>query len=358
MMPTLITLPAYRDGQNIIHSGVNPSNLFVHGQPFVINGTGFGTRTGYEDHINTSGIYDLAVNSNFAVVGRWDGSSYVGASNRFQVVNEGYNGKCLKGTMPSGGSGNISLAFNYASAVPFGQKVYTSVYVKHISDAVIGGQWKYSRWQKVTNSLSDKASEAFWNASVTGADQKVQFRDYQGLGAASNLSGYGSGDITKMPHDKNKWVRMDMLFTLPATPSVGDTFKCEGWVHDPDGIALPQYTNFTDNQATEHLNSYGAYGDEWLQHLYQNYFGSGATGDYSSKNHTLWMDKCYENVGDARWIELANNADITLATKRFIQPASAWSNTSASITSDIGNISGARWLHVMVNNVSVYSESV
>lgn len=355
-MATRFTMSPRRDGQGIIHSGVDPNNLFVHGESFTITGTGFGTRTGYEDHINTSGIYDLSLNSNFGVVGRWDGSNFVGAGERFKVQSEGINGKCLKATRVNGGEPNITLLFNYDTPVALGKKIFSSVWVKHlVTGSATGGQWKYGRWQTVNNSLSDKLREAYWSGVSSTPTNKVQVRDSANFPSPDLMVGWGPDTAPYLPHARNKWVRMDMLHTMPTAYNLPDTYKCEAWIHDPDGIIAPLYINFTDNQVSEHISPYAASGDEWTCHLHQNYLHNG---DYGTASHTLWTDKAYENVGDNRRVELANNADITLATRRFILPASSWSDTSITLTCDEGNITGSRWVHVLVDNVSVYSESV
>lgn len=352
-----IGLDLYRSISNSrLESGANPDNVFDNGRIYTITGSGFGTRSGYSDHIRNTSIFNLPDNSNFGAVGRWNGSNYIGASERFQVVSEGLVGKCLKATRGAAGEPNISLAFNYDSAIPLGSKVFTSVWLKHlVADSTTGGQWKYGRWQKSTNNLSDKASEAYWNASSASPDNKIQVRDYRGVSSAGDYSAYGSASINYMPHGRNKWVRMDMLHTLPSSYSSPDEYKCEAWVHDPDGLVVPYYTNFTDNQSAEHINPYGQAGDEWLQHLYQNYLGNG---DFGTANHTLWMDNCYESVGDNKRVELANNADLTLATRRFIVPEISWADTSIQVRGYTGGMTGARWLHTVVNGVSTSARAV
>jgi len=339
------------DISGMLESGVNPDNVFADGLIYTITGSGFGTRTGYSDHIRNTNILNLPDNSNFGAVGRWNGGDYAGASERFQVASEGIVGKCLKATRGAAGEPNISLLFSYDSAVPLGSKIFSSVWVKHaVVGSTIGGQWKYGRWQKSTNSLSDKASEAYWNASSASPDNKIQVRDYRGVSSAGDFAAYGSTGANYMPHGRNKWVRMDMLHTLPSAYNLPDEYKCEAWVHDPDGISVPYYTNFTDNQAVEHISPYGQSGDEWLQHLYQNYLGNG---DFDSADHTLWFDNCYECVGDDKRTELANNSNLALATKRFILPEISWSNTTIQVRGYTGDIpAGSRYLHTVVNGVS------
>lgn len=355
-MAVTLDFDLYRSSlSGFLESGVNPDDVYIDGIIYTITGTGFGTRTGYADHIRNTSIMTLPEYSNFGAVGRWNGGNYGGASERFQVVNEGLVGKCLKATRGSGGEPNISLAFNYDSAVPLGSKVFTSVWVKHlVTGSTTGGQWKFSRWQKSTSSLSDKASECYWNASSATPDQKIQVRDYRGVSSAGDLTKYG-GRIADLPHAKNKWIRMDVLHTLPSAYASPDEYKYELWVHDPDGLDVPYYTNFTNNQAIDHVNPYGQAGDEWLQHLFQNYLGNG---DFDAANHTLWMDNCYESVGDDKRVELANNADLTLATRRFIVPEISWSDTVIQVRGYTGGMTGSRWLHTVVNGVSTSVRAV
>jgi hypothetical protein len=353
-----ITRNLYRSGAtSLLESGVNPSNIFADGLIYTITGTGFGSFTGFDDHIKNTPILSLSDNSNFGVVGRWDGGSFVGAGERFKVVSEGINGKCLKATRINGGAPNITLLFNYDSAAALSQKVFTSVWVKHlVTGSTTGGQWKYGRWQKSTTSLSDKPSEAYWNASSASPDNKIQVRDYRGLASAGDFTEYGSTGANYLPHARNKWVRMDILHTLPSAYNLPDEYKCEAWIHDPDSIVAPYYTNFTNNQAANHVNPYGQAGDEWLCHLYQNYLGNG---DFDAASHTLWMDKCYESVGNNKRVELANNSDLTLATRRFIQPRVSWADTTIQVRSDIGDIpSGSRWIHTVVDGVSTSVRAV
>jgi len=343
------------DISGMLESGVNPDNIFDDGLIYTITGSGFGARSGYTDHIKNSPIMKLPDDSNFDAVGRWNGGSFAGAGIRYKVVSEGINGKCLKAFRNGAGTPNMTLLFNYDAPVPLGSKVFTSVWVRHTTNATLGGQIKYSRWQKSTTSLSDKASEAYWNANNNSGDNKVQIRDYRGVGELYE-SQFGSANVNYWPHSRDKWVRMDMLHTLPSAYNLRSDYKCEGWVHDPDGAVPPYYTNFTDNQAIEQVSPYGQAGDEWLCHLFQFYLGNG---DYDSANHVIRLDNCYQSVGDFKHVEIANSNNYATATRRFILPEVSWSNETIQVRADTYDIpEGSRYVHTVVNGVSTSVRAV
>lgn len=360
-----IGLDLYRSvGNSRLESGANPDNVFADGLIYTITGTGFGTRTGYADHIRNTSILQLPDDSNFGAVGRWSGSSYVGAGERFKVVSEGIDGgKCLRAYIDAGTAHNATLLFNYDAPVALGNKVFTSVWVKHrVTGSVSPGQWKFGRWQKSTNSLSDKASECYWNSNIGAPDHKIQVRDYRGVGGFSADITVHTGDYTRaagsfdwLPHGRDKWVRMDILHTLATSYDAAGQYKCSAWLHDPDGLLPPVFCDFTDNGPTDAVNPYGQAGDEWMQHLYQNYFGNG---DYGSATHDLWLSDCYESVGDFKLVEIANHADLTLATRRFIVPEISWADTQIQVRGFTGGMTGAKWLHTVVNGVSTSVRAV
>ena len=328
-----------------------------HGQKFSITGTGFGTKVGYSDHFNLSGVLSQAVGTNFDTVGRWNGGSFIGAGNRFSVASSGMNGKCLYAHRVANGTPNNTVLWTGDDYLPMGQKWFTSCWVKHSTDGIQGGQWKYGRWQRVGNSLSDKPFEAYWNATnrEPTQDHKVQFRDSAGTGG-SNWTGFAGSSIARMPHGKNLWTRMDILFTMPTAYNNPTSFKCEGWVHDMNGVLAPLYCDFTDNQATELINPFDQSGSEWKYHLYQNYFGqAGGEGDYTASNHDLWMDKMFESYGDSKRVEFSSSPiynPSNLPIKSFVQPLNysdyptPWTNTAIHSIFDAGtNLYG--WLHVV-----------
>lgn len=358
-MALTISRNLYRSGlSGSLESGVNPNNVFADGLTYTITGSGFGTFSGFDDHLRATSILSLPDDSNFGVVGRWDGSSYVGAGERFKVVNEGISGKCLKATRSLGGQPNIVLAFNYDNPAPLGAKVFTSVWLKHlVVGSTLGGQMKCSRWQKVNNSLSDKPSEAYLSMTTLASPaNKMQMRNGSNYPAPDDMVGWGATGPNYVPIGRNKWVRMDVLHTLPSAYNLPDEYKCEAWIHDPDGLVVPYYVNFTDNQATEHLNPYGQSGDEWTQHIFQNYLGNG---DFGTADHTLWVDKAFHCVGDDKRVELANNSNFALATRRFIMPRVSWADTAIQHRVDPGDIPpGSRWLHTVVNGVSTGARAV
>lgn len=333
-------------------SGYDGDQGFIDGEYYVLTGSGFGTKNGYSDSILSAGILDLSNGSNFGVVGRWSGADYEG-SVRPTVQNEGINGKCLRFNRASAGALNCVLAFNYDAPIALGKKIFASRWIKHhCPDSVLGGQLKYERYQKSILSVSDKASETYWNANSNTLDNKIQSRDYLGVGAATDKTSYGSADVDKMPHNKNAWFRMDTLVTLPQ--AYGDTtFKFETWVfYDP--LQTPLYTNFvTPAQA---INPYGQAGDEWLQHIYQNYAGNV---DFSGLAHTFWMDKVFETVGDdACYVEFCDSAIYANRKVGYIQTDSIWNTSAIAIPrADKGTLSTG-WLHVVRNGVSVFSKVV
>lgn len=335
-----------------------------HGQKFSITGTGFGTKVGYSDHFNSTGILtDTATypnNSNFNTVGRWSGANFIGASNRFFLSPDGMNGRCLKSNDPANASGNNSILWTGDDYLPIGQQWFSSFWVKHNTPAVIGGQWKFGRWQRVNNSLSDKPMEAYWNATniVPTNDHKVQFRDstYVPPSTGNNWTGYASATVSRLPHMKNKWMRMDILFKLPTAYNNPTSFSCEGWLYDPDENLPPLYCNFTDNQATELINPFDQSGSEWKYHLYQNYFGqAGGEGDFTASSHEVWQDKMFESYGDSKRLEFSSSPIYTpsnLPVKSFTQPlnyadyATPWTNTAIHGVFDSGTNSYG-WLHVV-----------
>lgn len=322
----------------------------------VINGTGFGVKTGYSDSIKSAGILDLAEGSNFGAVGRWSGADYQG-SVRPTVENEGINGKCLKFSRAPAGALNCVLAFNYDSAVDLNKKIFSSRWIKHYApSSTLGGQIKYERYQVNTASVSDKASECYWNASSKSPDNKIQSRNYLGLGAATDKAAYGLNDVDKMPHNKNAWFRMDTLITLPA--AYGDTtFKFESWVYY-DPAQTPLYTNFVPPAAG--INPYGQSGDRWLQHIFQNYAGGAdSSGDFSGIAHTFWMDKVFETVGDdACYVDFCDTEIYSNRKIAYVQMDSLWSDTQIIIPEmDYGTLTNG-WLHVVRNGTSIFSQAV
>ncbi len=341
-----------------------------HGEPFTITGSGFGSKVGYSDHFNLSPVITdsstYPIGSNFGAVGRWDGSNFIGASNRFALNDEGINGRCLRSYDPPNASGNNSVLWTGDDYIQLGQKWFSSFWVKHRTPATIGGQWKYGRWQRVNNSLSDKPREAYWNATNISPtnDHKVQFRDgtYVPPSTGNNWTGFAGSSIARMPHMKDLWTRMDILFTFPTAYNAPTTFKCEGWVHDMYGVLPPLYCDFTDNQATELINPYDASGSEWKYHLYQNYLGlAGGEGDFTSSSHEVWMDKMFESYGDGKRVEFSNSPVYlpnNLPVKSFVQPlnyidhATPWTNTEIKNVFDAGNLSYG-WLHVVDGQTAI-----
>ena len=352
MPGTNVNLSMYRNpSTGRLDPNYGAENDFLNGQPFTINGSGFGLKSGYSDHINTSGILDLSDGSNFGSVGRWDGSIYQG-SKRFSIESEGINGKCLKATRVFGDGLNIVFTFNYDAPVQLGKKIFSSRWVKHTSNAVVGGQWKYDRYQKNPASVSDKASELYWNANNSSPDNKIQVRDYRGVSSAGDFTKYGSSNVTYMPHQKNTWFRMDMLITLPSSYATPDEFQCESWIYYSPTLA-PIYTLLTNNQAVDHVSPYGQAGDEWVQHLFQNYLGNG---DFGTADHVMWYDKVFESVGDDKRVEYCNTADYASRTRTFTQPIGSWSDSAIYMPKvDKGDITSG-YLHVISNGVSIYSE--
>lgn len=344
----------------LLQSSYDPdAPAFADGQPYDIVGTGFGTNTGYADHIETSGIYDLAEDSNFGVVGRFDGSEYIGATIRFVVKDEGINGKCLYGYKPpfgeEGWEPNISMVYNYDVPVGLDKKIFSSRWVKHkCTGSTVGGQWKVSRHQAVNNSLSDKARESYWHMGSDSDTTLMQIRDDRGVGGDGDFSLYAAYENS--PLNLDKWTRIDVLYTPPTSYAEPDTFKAEIWIYDPDGINPPYYHNMTDNQAVEHACPYRSAADLFIQHVHQNYLGNG---DFDSFAHDFWVDQIYEAVGDDKRVEFCNSATWAGRTVSFIQPVpkETWTDTLIPITKVYMGTLNSGWVQVIENDASIKTEA-
>jgi len=342
-----ITLKLKRNPDSILESNQN----FHNGANFSLYGSGFGTRAGYSDHPLTNGLYALAVGSNFGVVNKNDGSDYQSVSNRPVISNEGINGKCLKWSQSAGGNPNNAYVHTFPRVLNLGEKLFISYYIKHSAPAsTIGGQIKYLRVMK-GNSVVDKANEFYVNMHNGTPDNKIQLRDYRGVGASpGDFTMFGPTDVSRMPNNKNKWFRMDILATMNDAYANPDSCKLETWVHDPDGALVPLYTLFTSNQAVQHIAALLQAGDEYQRILFQIYCGTGgASSDFGSVAHTVWMDKMFISFGDQKRLEIANNSNYDLATVRYVIPDYAWTDTKIDGVGDKGILSTG-WLFYIDNS--------
>ena len=316
-----------------------------HGEPFTITGSGFGTKAGYWDFLDQSPIMtDQAtypIGSNFGRVGRWSGTNFIGASNRPIISATGgvAGEKCLFWNHLAPATNNC-LQFYYDVPVPLGTTLYFTRWIKHrcVQPTVLGGQIKSDRWQAVTNSLSDKPNETYKNMYIIAAtDNKIQVRDAN-YPSAGNSAVLHSGDSEKSFVNKNRWMRNDVRIKIPSAYANPSEYMHEEWFYDPDGILLPSYRLYTNNQAVDHASPFTDASSLWNMHLMQNYIGSGGGGDFSSLDHEMWYSKVAEMVGDDVRLEFGSTQNDVRSPIQFMCPLSSLNNTTANGLLDAGNL--------------------
>lgn len=322
------------------------------GQSFSITGSGFGSAPTYWDFLDKSPIMtDSAtypIGSNFGRVGRWSGLDFIGASNRPVIKAEGVDGgRALYWFRPKyPGRPNNCLMYYYDNPVPLGTVIYFTRWVKHRiynNEASTGGQWKDYRLMASVSSLTDKPNESYKNIYVTPGvnnitDNKIQVRDdsyVQNVGPEKTLH---SGTSIRTPILKNAHIRIDTRVTLPSSYANKQEYYHEEWIWSEDGSVTPYYYLYTDDQAVDQASPYSSDASRWNLHLYQNYLGTGASGDFTDQDHEMWYSKVAEVVGGDCRLEFGSTPNHVRSPISFMNPYDSWADTTIGATFDPGTL--------------------
>lgn len=327
-----------------VWDGTNDGN-FVEGQPFTLNGAGFGTKIGISDHINSSGIFslqDYPDNSNFGNIGNWSGENFIGASNRPTLKSSGgINGQRFLQSFQNvfGAAGrqpNNCIKWEPPTALQLGQKAIITYYAKHYCpDKVTGGQIKTIRVCAVNNSLSDKINEYYHNSrdQIGGEDDKFQMRNdtyVPGAGTNDVTVHTGGGSETKL-NSGNRWMRFEHHIDMPL--DISNSFKLFYRAYDCFGGGTKTeriLTNFSTPNGFFPFNT-----NLPMIVLWQFFFGNG---DYGSCQH--WISSCQHFVswGDRKRVVITDKPSFSQAGIRKFEQipgnsvnSSWWTDTSINI---------------------------
>ena len=138
------------------------------------------------------------------------------------------------------------------------------------------------------------------------------------------------GDQNQYPNfcpanTQNTWQRVD-IDILTSSSSSG-TLNVTG------------YRSGTAVNSTTFNNFYTSPGSAWQYVVWQNYFGTGGTGSMTDGN--IWFKDIYVSHGTRARVEVCNSSTWSARQTCMIQPASAWSASSATIRVNRGAFGAA-----------------
>lgn len=350
----------------------------AHGQSVTITGSGFGAAP-VTSFLQPT-IEATNVGSNIALSSPWlllDAPI---------AINQGYNdatrGRCVRATYNAASQFNLGLAWDRGSNAPANEYLMFTWWVRaenlgpnfppELNDnggtTFPGGgnwQWKLCRF-RLNNSVNDSfgsgdALVSHWDnedGSYITLSGGTEFHYINGVGGSApgsiqppfvnNVSGRRAGGDDLPTSYTQAWYRCDWLWFMGAagTGRVRMTVRREGSTRNHVG-------NLSGMTLTNRA---------WRYFEVQNYLGNNPGGtDFNGTR--LAIDDVYVQRGShLRRVELCSHASLSAADAaggwREIQPASAWSDTAATVTLNRGaNRQGTAYLHMVETNIETGNDT-
>jgi hypothetical protein len=310
----------------------SPSGSFAHGDTVAITGSGFGTHARNFGYLGTT-IEATAAGAEIGTLSGWnlDGGSVGGVRSEKRGYDDSVRGRVLSSTYSSGFP-DAALTRDTGASVGLGETVYITywVYLTGLNN-FSSGQVKLIRF-RVNDDVVDNTPDVYLSISNhNGGAFAVQPNPSSGHTASNNYSS---------PIAQNGWYRVEKILVYPSTQG-SSTGQALIRVHNGSGVPSNLSFSHSSGATNTNINLYPS-SSRSRYCLFQGYFGNGITAG------TLRQDDHYVQVGTRKRVELCNNATYASSTRREIQPLSAWSDTSVSVTLNKGGFTaGTYYLHVI-----------
>lgn len=314
-----------------------------HGDAFTVTGSGFGSHDLNFDFLGYH-IEGTSVSSQPSSRSGWN---FSGTGARLQKLgyDDSTRGRVLRSPPGNGGQLNAAIGRALGTSVGFGTKVYVSYWAYADATGLAGssgGQFKQIRIRYDDDVDEAEAADIYINYHE-GGDRMIWIGD-----SGFTFALYASGGQSFTP---NAWRRIEMELTTPTSQN-SNTGICLVRIHNSTNVPTNKSYSHSSGQNNANGNLYPN-SRRITTVLFQGYLGNGASGSIVQDDH-------YVQLGTAKRVELCNHATYTSATRREIQPLTAWSGSSVSGTINRGAFAnGTYYLHVVgENNTSLASQEI
>lgn len=327
-------------------SVVAEASQFSHGDSVAISGSGFGSHALDIYFIGGAGgvIESNAVDATPSDTAVW---TYDGIDQGVDLwgipvgFDDATRGRVLRTAYNEASAVDLSVGWEYPTAIPANTRVYINEYARLSPFDRVGGtvtQWKLIRFRG-TFGVADNptAGDAYIANWINDYDNA--FVDFQGgSGGFESINGDGSTafDGSSLPADGGEWHRLEWLINHGGNASA----ICDSDVRvSREGSfchrLVSTLQNFTFNRSIPNV-------------IFQSYLGVGGFGGSIGSTTRVSHDDLYVQVGTFKRVELCDNATLSNATWREIQPPDAWDDDEVTVTLNTGaGRTGTLWLHVV-----------
>ena len=298
---------------------------FTHGQTFTITGTGFGTKAtaeplvydDFEAGTLAAGI-DGQAPTNRAIGGAWTWDSNTSDSLLPEYSNTVLRPNSSRSAHMryEGNNYNNSLEINHVLANT-GDAAYFSFW-QYLDKTSVGWTRNWKPW--VVYGSAGVYPSAYIGFGEVGSDPTVR-NAIQDTGV-NEVTLWGDVDIDDI---EGEWIRHEMYLVQSSAGNADGE-----WHHTIHRSGVPSIT-VAESEVAYETRGGSDYWQQW-------HFGSYHATDTNSAEASVYMDQIYFDSTRQR-VELGDAATWAACTKREVQVATSWSDTSISIDANAGAFS-------------------
>ncbi|QQS21366.1 MAG: hypothetical protein IPL87_02540 [Candidatus Moraniibacteriota bacterium] len=299
------------------------SGTVSQGSSVMVSGSAFGTNSAIQEWIG-SNIENGADGSAFSK-SSWSAGQWAPVSYSTEQARSG--SKSIKTTVVPGFDYRNGL-FTHTLQTPIGssEKLYVSWWVRPSTGAGTG-QWKMLRVSGTETIIDGPQELVLFNWNNASNSQRVIDP------GTSNDQTYWSNE--GFPKANSLWQRVELVVNTSGIDQSNGS----------NTLGLYDGSSFVSNTWNSTRN-FTASGQEYNYLLFQNYMGNGASG-----NIDFWFDDIFIQNGVAR-VELCDSPTWSTRGECDVQPRTAWSDTSISITLNAGGFSAGQTAYLYVIDAS------
>ena len=308
----------------------NVTGTLSDGQAVALSGSGFGSNPLTFEWLGAN-IEAGTAGNEFSKTNWLNGYAY---DSYVYATDQKHSGsKSIKGDASGPGYGGNDLRYNGQSVGP-NTDLFMTWWVRRHHSAT--GQWKMLRLSDI-NDIVDHAYEQRW----FNWDQGYGYMLFTCTSSTDPTQDGGTADYgAQFPPDDDVWYRIEFyMHTSEAGNANGNyTYKLYTPGESPQVHSKSNILNWDE----------GGHYYDW--YLFQGYFCNGITAQ------TVWMDDVFIQAGTQARVEIGDNSNWNNCTHKEIQPPSAWSSNSITITLNKGSFSsGTAYLFVVDSTGAVSS---